>query len=1503
MITDLCTLFDAYPIFHCSADGRTKMVTFRSMDNKGDMREVMIGKDLQSITFEEKSEDIVTRLYVEGEYGDNGYVGIDDVNPTGLTYLLNFSYYKENGLFTAEHQAIYDTFLENIKNITEYIREHAAEITTMSNELNTLWGQPLLVQYNINPTTHSIDSTIKSSEDISDDKLPIAVGDILHIVGPSGTYRKEVVSNASTFGFQAGDVYAVKYTTDEGKSNAAGTIGSKEVSIEAKESAITQIERMKRQTTDPEKIAEYDRQIAEIRTQIQLIYTGVPETTTDPDAVPTVGLYTLYYQAMDQNFRLYNAKAVLATYQTQQSELESQFYLDMGDMQKDGYWSNTNYIQGQEQFLYADAIKVLDQMSRPARTYTVNRVAMSDVIGYDLNDFEVNTQVRIYDPKINVNDIVYVKKITKYLDTPWKDKVELTNESITLSGKSLDSILQRITSVASEMEARKDVFQRANALTKEGTILMDRLDGAIDVMKNRLLSSVSSWYTDDNGNIMFEAADGQSAMKLSGDGWMIANGKTEDGDWNWRTAATGQGITADAIVTGYLSAEQIEAGSITGDKLDIHAGDSLDLSANNSIHVAIQEEMDDLQFSSGDNLLPGTSSSIKQIETADEYVIGACEIDTDNAASDILTFRVHLAPQTDDFAPAIRVFVFSPTSGYYGKATYGTSRYNTRGVSVLHVGETIKAGEEGWATCTIDQEDDVESVEAVLVNVTKQHSSLVNYHSAKVEYGPATPYTPSLNEVKKEVSGQTVDMYEDSGKIETYRKSLAGSIQENKNAIAEITPEYIAQSVKDQVVYGTRNLILNSSIQRKNSNEQVTIFEQSEPTVENHVYTLSMDFIPATGVQKYNVCLSQGGQSVGYIIPYGTARQIRTLTFLSKYARQSSTQIASDKVAAWNIVNGANNKTPAELDTYLKSLVNGNVDLTNRPAVLGKRLISEVGYTDVTEDQYYSIFGKVKSITATKGSATSTLWLLMTAITPTGKELYTDAELNAYVQTFNSSDYYTVSGSTQTWDTAKILEADEDKIIVAFVTDQADGVAKATALETLLQIRRDMAEFSSATVDVTSYKTAYLDPSVTILDGNVDKKNIDLYLYALPAGESGRGTTTIYNAKLERGNAATGFTNAPEDNLYAGVNLLRNGGFEMFDSRLYPLAWGMLAEGDRTETDTTTGEEVVVALTSYKVCGPNIDTEYYGGFRDPSINTCVVTREGEYLTGQKVGIYSSRVELNANEVYTFSGYVSCKNATSVHIDIYETNSSDASPEEVISTISSNEYIPVWGNTQLSTWRRFEITFKATAGVSVSVYCTGPTTSSTEDVVIMVAQCKIEKGYFATEYSPCNSNASDITSRLISAEQRITPEAITSTVKEGLLYDDTISGINQRISETGTRITQTADSFSAEITRVEGITTGISQDLSDMDNERKTYIRFTEAGQELGKVNTNNAGMTALLSNDRLSFKDSGNEVAYISSNNLWITHAQILNSLEFTGIVATQDDDGSVNWSWKPNVT
>ena len=80
-----------------------------------------IGKDIEALSVEFNSEDIVTRLYVEGEYGDFGYVGIDDVNPTGLSYLLNFDYYKSIGLFTNKHQQAMDEYIAGAKTENESI--------------------------------------------------------------------------------------------------------------------------------------------------------------------------------------------------------------------------------------------------------------------------------------------------------------------------------------------------------------------------------------------------------------------------------------------------------------------------------------------------------------------------------------------------------------------------------------------------------------------------------------------------------------------------------------------------------------------------------------------------------------------------------------------------------------------------------------------------------------------------------------------------------------------------------------------------------------------------------------------------------------------------------------------------------------------------------------------------------------------------------------------------------------------------------------------------------------------------------------------------------------------------------------------------------------------------------------------------------------------------------------------------------------------------------------
>lgn len=78
--------------------------------------------------------------------------------------------------------------------------------------------------------------------------------------------------------------------------------------------------------------------------------------------------------------------------------------------------------------------------------------------------------------------------------------------------------------------------------------------GVIDTMITQILSSGTNRHTDpvDGGDI-YEADDGSSAMKLTGNGWMIAASKI-GGVWQWTTAATGRGFAAEAITAGIIRA-------------------------------------------------------------------------------------------------------------------------------------------------------------------------------------------------------------------------------------------------------------------------------------------------------------------------------------------------------------------------------------------------------------------------------------------------------------------------------------------------------------------------------------------------------------------------------------------------------------------------------------------------------------------------------------------------------------------------------------------------------------------------------------------------------------------------------------------------------------------------------------------------------------------------------------------------------------------------------------
>lgn len=568
LIADACNLFNAYPTY----DSENKTVSIHALNNKKELREMTMGKDLNSLAVEVDSTDIITRLYVEGEYGDYGYVGIDDVNPTGLTYLLNFDYYRSIGVFTAAHEAALTTYLGSVKTAIDNIRETAKKINAKEDEMSALWGLPDYVLY---PVSNRVLGKAILGGSAEESDAEIKVNDEVYILS-DGTYRIETIHLGEGLNLVNGDTSVVKFIT-----KTSAKIGAAEVAIDAKNQLIRNIQKkIDAGKYSGDKLSAAYEQIVGYQNDIQNIYAGTTDAALN---ISTDGLYRMMTDVVSKAFELDALNTEMTERRAIQTSIETDFVLAMGDLLKDGYWNDTNYTVGQEESLYKDALDVMESASKPSVKYTISLASIAEQFGADEYDLDVNTQIRLYDPDIPINDIVYTDKVTLYLDDPKNNKATITNQDVSMTGVSMDSILSRIANLANLVDQKNALYERAQVIGSNGKMAAERLNGQINILANRLSAATSSWYTDDRGNILFESVDGKSAMMLCGEGFMIAYGKNDDGSWNWRTFGTGEGFTADAIITGYLSAERIEAGSIRADKLENGIGAKIDLSENAAI--------------------------------------------------------------------------------------------------------------------------------------------------------------------------------------------------------------------------------------------------------------------------------------------------------------------------------------------------------------------------------------------------------------------------------------------------------------------------------------------------------------------------------------------------------------------------------------------------------------------------------------------------------------------------------------------------------------------------------------------------------------------------------------------------------------------------------------------------------------------------------------------------------------------------------------------------------
>ena len=116
----------------------------------------------------------------------------------------------------------------------------------------------------------------------------------------------------------------------------------------------------------------------------------------------------------------------------------------------------------------------------------------------------------------------------------------------------------------------------------------------------------------------------------------------------------------------------------------------------------------------------------------------------------------------------------------------------------------------------------------------------------------------------------------------------------------------------------------------------------------------------------------------------------------------------------------------------------------------------------------------------------------------------------------------------------------------------------------------------------------------------------------------------------------------------------------------------------------------------------------------------------------------------------------------------------------------------------------------------------------------------------------------------------TAEEIRTKVSENYLAKSELETIQRDFQ---TSITQSASEIRMDFTT---ITNEITNNVAENQQLLQEYIRFKGALIELGKVGN---AFTAELSNEKLSFKENGQEIAFISNQALVITNAEIRNRL------------------------
>lgn len=213
------------------------------------------------------------------------------------------------------------------------------------------------------------------------------------------------------------------------------------------------------------------------------------------------------------------------------------------------------------QYLFQDAVFTSKKYAEPKITYSINVVDISSLYSFKNYKPTIGQVVPIYDEEMKLDGYQgFITSVSKTLES--KEDTQIT---IATYSTKFEDVFQKLTATMSDIKFNESaIYNAAEAIMDTGTINGEVFQKSLSDNSYQISLGVNNEITiDKKSGITLVDQDNNTGVKLIGRGIFLTKDYKGDADSLWKTGITGEGINANALITGNIDTKNINIWNAT----------------------------------------------------------------------------------------------------------------------------------------------------------------------------------------------------------------------------------------------------------------------------------------------------------------------------------------------------------------------------------------------------------------------------------------------------------------------------------------------------------------------------------------------------------------------------------------------------------------------------------------------------------------------------------------------------------------------------------------------------------------------------------------------------------------------------------------------------------------------------------------------------------------------------------------------------------------------------